>query len=177
MGLRHERDRTAVQVRDLLGTVLVDDVVVGHRQRIGVAEVDLLLPRPRLALRCLDVDARAVHPVADLPEQRLVVARGEDVVVEDVRNRGREVVVALAVRPCMSVNAMITVSIDPSERSSSSVSTLTSFVEGAGRPAPSDPVTGSDPTPRTVLSRRRRRARTAPRSARAPLRSPAGSAP
>ena len=33
IGLRHERDRAPVQVRDLLRAVLVDDVVVGHRQR------------------------------------------------------------------------------------------------------------------------------------------------
>ena len=32
VGLRHEGDRAAVQVRDLLRPVLVDDVVVGHRR-------------------------------------------------------------------------------------------------------------------------------------------------
>ena len=98
VGLRHERHRAPVQVRDLLRAVLVDDVVVGHRQRVGVAEVDLLLAGPRLALRGLDADARAVHPVADLAQQRLVVGRREDVVVEDVRHRRRQVAVALRVR-------------------------------------------------------------------------------
>ena len=39
-----------------------------------------------------------MHPVADLPDQRLVVGRGEDVVVEDVRDRGGEVLVVLRVR-------------------------------------------------------------------------------
>src|SRR5579862_490332 len=43
VGLRHERDRAAVLVRDLLRAVLVDGVVVRHRDRIGVAEVDLVL--------------------------------------------------------------------------------------------------------------------------------------
>ena len=85
-------------MRDLLGAVLVDDVVVGHRQRVVVAEVDLLLPGPRLALRGLDADAGAVHPVPDLAEQRLVVGRREDVVVEDVRHRRRQAAVALCVR-------------------------------------------------------------------------------
>ena len=96
--LRHERDRAPVQVRDLLRAVLVDDVVVGHRQRVVVAEVDLLLARPRLALRALDAHARRVHPVSDLPHQRLAIGRREDVVVEDVRDRRRQVAVVLVVR-------------------------------------------------------------------------------
>ena len=37
---------TAVPVRQLLDAVLVDDVVVRHRERVRVAEVDLLLARP-----------------------------------------------------------------------------------------------------------------------------------
>ena len=65
------------------------------RQRVREAEVDLVLARPRLALRGLDPDAGAVHPVPDLADETLVVGRGEDVVVEDVRDRGREVLVAL----------------------------------------------------------------------------------
>jgi hypothetical protein len=73
-------------------------VVVRHRQRIRVAEVDLLLPRPRLALGGLDGDAGAVHPVPDLPQKRLVVGRGEDVVVEDVWHRRRQVAVPLSMR-------------------------------------------------------------------------------
>ncbi len=83
---------------DLLGAVLVDHVVVRHRDRVGVAEVDLVLSGPRFPLGGLHADAGAVHPVADLPDQRLVVGRGEDVVVEDVRDRGGEVPVVLRVR-------------------------------------------------------------------------------
>src|SRR5256714_8504517 len=98
VGLGHERDRTAVLGRDLLGAVLVDRVVVRHRDRVGVAEVDLLLPRPCLALRGLHGDAGAVHAVPDRAQQRLVVRRGEDEVVEDVRHGGRQVPVVLAVR-------------------------------------------------------------------------------
>src|SRR5919106_190489 len=67
VGLGHEGDRAAFEVRDLLRAVLVDDVVVGHRERVRVAEVDLLLAGPRLALRGLHADARALHPVPDLP--------------------------------------------------------------------------------------------------------------
>ena len=57
-----------------------------------------MLARPGLALRGLDLDPGALHPVADLADQRLVVGRGEDVVVEDVRHRRRQVAVVLRVR-------------------------------------------------------------------------------
>src|SRR5439155_26336348 len=80
--LRHERDRAAVLVRDLLGAVLVDHMVVGHGHGVDVAEVDLVLPGPRLALRALNGYPRSDHPVADLTDQALVVARREGVVVE-----------------------------------------------------------------------------------------------
>jgi hypothetical protein len=63
-----------------------EHVVVRHAERVREAEVDLVLPRPRLALRGLDPDAGTVHPVTDLADQALVVGRGEDVVVEDVRD-------------------------------------------------------------------------------------------
>ena len=96
--LRHERDRAAVLERDLLGAVLVDDVVVGHRHRVRVAEVDLLLAGPGLALRGLDAHPGGLHAVADRAEQRLVVRRAEDVVVEDVRDGRRQARVALRVR-------------------------------------------------------------------------------
>ena len=96
--LRHEGDRAPVEERDLLGAVLVDDVVVRHRQRVGEAEVDLLLPRPRLSLRGLDAHPGGVHPVPDLAQERLVVGRRKDVVVEDVRHRRRQARVVLGVR-------------------------------------------------------------------------------
>ena len=98
VGLRHEGDRAALLVRDLLGAVLVDDVVVGRAQGVREAEVDLVLPRPRLALRALDPHAGALHLRPDPPQQRLVVGRGEDVVVEDVRHGRRQVAVVLRVR-------------------------------------------------------------------------------
>ena len=85
-------------VRDLLRAVLEDHVVVGHRDRVRVEEVDLLLAGPGLALRALHLDAGRLHPVPHLADERLVVGRGEDVVVEDVRDRGGEVAVVLRVR-------------------------------------------------------------------------------
>ena len=59
--LRHERGRHAVQLGDLLHAVLVQRVVVGVRQRVGVGDVDLLLALAELALAELDRDARAQH--------------------------------------------------------------------------------------------------------------------
>ena len=84
--------------RDLLRAVLVDHVVVRHRQRVGEAEVDLLLARPRLALRRLHAHPGRVHVVAQRPQQRLVVRRAEDVVVEDVRDARRQLRIAPRVR-------------------------------------------------------------------------------
>src|ERR687895_468855 len=91
VGLGHEGDRAAVQMSDLLRAVFVDDVVVGHGHRVREAKVDLVLTRPGLTLGGLDADPGAVHPVAELADERLVVRRGEDVVVEDVGHRRRQV--------------------------------------------------------------------------------------
>ena len=95
--LGHERDGTAVLMRHLFDAVLVDDVVVGHRQRVRKTEVDLLLSGPRLALGALDLDARGLHALADRADERFVVGGGQDVVVEDVGHRGRQVPVVLGV--------------------------------------------------------------------------------
>jgi hypothetical protein len=61
-------------------------VVVRHGDGVAVAEIQLVLARPRLALRCLDSHAGRLHVVAHGPDERLVIAGGEDVVVEDVRD-------------------------------------------------------------------------------------------
>ena len=95
---RHERHRAPALVRDLLEPGLVDDVVVGGAEGVPKAEVDLVLARPRLALRRLDDHPGRLHRRAYRAEERLVEARREDVVVEDVRHRRREVVVVLGVR-------------------------------------------------------------------------------
>src|SRR5919198_1334185 len=98
VGLGHERDRLTVLVRDLLGAVLVDDVPVRRRHRVGEAEVDLVLARPGLALRELDRDARVAHPAAEVADHVLVEGGREDVVVEDVGDRGRDPAEVLLVR-------------------------------------------------------------------------------
>ncbi len=94
-GLRHEARRDLVQEGDLLDAVLVDRVAVGGGDRVGVAEVDLVLSVPGLALGELDRDPGAHHAAADRPQIRLVHRRGEDVVIEDVGDRRGEVLVAL----------------------------------------------------------------------------------
>ena len=99
--LGHEGDRLAVQEGDLLGAVLVDHVAVGHLQRLGVDQVDLLLARPPFALGDLDRDAGGVHAVADRPDQALFLGGLEDVVVLDVPAGVLEVAVALL--PCLVV--------------------------------------------------------------------------
>ncbi len=98
IGLRHERDRHAALLRERLDAGLVDHVVVGGLQRVRVTEVDLVLARPRLAFGGLDAHAGGGHRVADLAHELFVVAGGEDVVVEDVGHRRREVLVAERVR-------------------------------------------------------------------------------
>ena len=82
--LGHEGDGLALQVRDLLDGVLQDGVAVGHLQRIGVADVDLFLARPPLALGVLDRDAGPLQPAADGAHHALLLGGLQDVVVLDV---------------------------------------------------------------------------------------------
>ena len=70
-----------------LHAVLQDHVAVGHGQRVGVADVDLLLARPPLALRVLDRDAGALQAGADRPHHPLFLGGLEDVVVLDIARR------------------------------------------------------------------------------------------
>ena len=73
-------------------------MAIGGRHGVGVAEVELVLPVPGLALGELDRDTGSLHAAPDLPEHVLVHRRGEDVVIEDVRDRRGQVTVVLLVR-------------------------------------------------------------------------------
>ena len=84
-----------MQPGDLFGPVLVDHVAVGHLERVGVPEVDLVLAEARLTLRELHRDAGVVDAVADRPDEVLVAGGLEDVVVLDVRAVRREAGVTL----------------------------------------------------------------------------------
>src|SRR5438552_3098413 len=96
--LRHEGDRAAPLPRDLLDAVLVEHVAIGHLERLGVAEVDLLLPPPPLTLRELHRHARRFHRVPNGAHQRLLLGRLEDVIVLEVAGDWRQAVVALGAR-------------------------------------------------------------------------------
>src|SRR6266478_7167375 len=96
--LRHEGDRAALLPRDLLDAVLVEHVAIGHLERLGVAEVDLLLPPPPLTLRELHRHARRFHRVPNGAHQRLLLGRLEDVIVLEVAGDRRQAVVALGAR-------------------------------------------------------------------------------
>src|SRR6516162_5065317 len=93
-GLRHEARGDVVEAGDLLYAVLVDRVTVGGGDSVCVAEVELMLAVPGLALRELDRDPGALHATPQLLDEVLVPGGGEHVVVKDVGNRGREVAVA-----------------------------------------------------------------------------------
>ena len=57
---------------------------VGHVERVGIADVDLLLARAPLALGVLDRDAGALQAVADGAHHALLLGGLEDVIVLDV---------------------------------------------------------------------------------------------
>ena len=61
--LRHERSAHAVAERDLLDHVPERHHVVGHRQRVGVAQVDLLLARRAFVVAELDRDTHLLQRV------------------------------------------------------------------------------------------------------------------
>ena len=69
---------------------------IGHLQRVGVADVDLLLPRPPFALRVLDRDAGALQALADGAHDAFLLGGLQDVIVLDVAAGGLEAVEALA---------------------------------------------------------------------------------
>ena len=76
--LRHERGVHAVLVRDLLHDEPERHDVVGHRERVGVAQVDLVLARRVLVVGVLDRDAHRLERVDRLlAEVAGDVGRGE----------------------------------------------------------------------------------------------------
>lgn len=79
--LGEEGDRLAALPGDFLAAVLDDRMPVGHRQGVGVTDIDLLLAGGRLALGVLDRDPGSLKAVADRPHHILFLGRLEDVVV------------------------------------------------------------------------------------------------
>ena len=68
---RHERQALAVLIGDLLGTVLVDGVVVAGGAGMVVPERDLLLAQVALALDAFAVQSGTLHAQTDVAQQRL----------------------------------------------------------------------------------------------------------
>ena len=104
--LGHEGGVAAVLVRDLLHDRAVGHDVVGHLQAVGEAHVDLVLGRPDLVVRVLDLDAhllerhdRVAAEVARLVErgqvevpalvEHLRAVGAAEVEVLELRARGR----------------------------------------------------------------------------------------
>src|SRR5688500_3147344 len=97
--LRHERQRASLEVRDLLGAVLVERGAIRHLERLGVDEVDFLLSPPPLTLGRLHRDVGLFHPVADGAHERLFLRRLQNMIVlEVVRDRSEERRVGKGVR-------------------------------------------------------------------------------
>ena len=67
-------------------------MAVGHLERVGIADVDLLLARPPFALGVLDRDAGALQALADGAHHALLLGGLQDVVVLDVAAGGLEAV-------------------------------------------------------------------------------------
>ena len=97
--LRHEGQRLALLGGDLLGAVLVDDVVVARSSAPRRTERDLVLAEVALALGGLDVSPAPSIVVADAAQQRLDPGGAEDRVVDVVLVGRRQVAVAPCPRP------------------------------------------------------------------------------
>ena len=105
--LGHERDAGAEAVGRLLQALLEHDVAVGHGQRVGVADVELVLADAPLALRALDGHARPAQVAAHRRGDVLGAGALQQVVVLEVPAGGVEVGVAagrrVAVRRAVEV--------------------------------------------------------------------------
>src|SRR5207249_4013522 len=95
---RHEGERAMLEVRDLLGPVLVERGAVRHLERLGVDEVDLLLAAAPLALGRLHRHVGRLHPVADGADERLLLRRLQDVIVLEIVRHRRQVLVTFRPR-------------------------------------------------------------------------------
>ena len=80
VGLGHEGREAAVLSRDLVRHQAEEDVAVGHREGVDVAEVDLELADAVLVVEGVDVPAEAVHGADELAHPAHVVEHAGDVV-------------------------------------------------------------------------------------------------
>ena len=88
--LRHEGQAVAGGAGDLFRGQLVENVPIGHLERRGVAQIDLVLAGTPFSLAELDGDRRSIDAVSDRAEDILDEGRGEDVIVLHVPPRSVE---------------------------------------------------------------------------------------
>jgi hypothetical protein len=82
--LGHEGDAEAEPVGDLFEALLEDRVPVGHLERLGVPDVELVLAKPPLPFGVLHRDARVAQVTPDPSGEGLLPGALEDVVVLQV---------------------------------------------------------------------------------------------
>src|ERR671937_1775787 len=98
---RHEGDGDLVERGDFLDAVLVNDVPIAHLERLGEAQVDLLLAEAPLAFAVFDRNPCCLHPVPDQAVEPLRLGALQDVIVLDVAAIGLEA--AVVFRPGLLV--------------------------------------------------------------------------
>ena len=76
--------------RDRLRAVFVDGVVVAGAQGLVIEEADLVLTQVALTLGRLDIQARGIHLVADVAQDRLDLRAAEDRIIDVVAVRARQ---------------------------------------------------------------------------------------
>src|SRR5262249_16630262 len=95
---RHEGDRLAVLVRDLLDALLQEDVYVRDGEGIGVSEIDVVLGAAPFAFAALDGHAGGCHAVADDAHQWFVPRRLHQVIIDAIVARRLQVPVTANMR-------------------------------------------------------------------------------
>ena len=103
LGLRHERHRDSLLLGEFLHRLLQQYMAVGHRQRVGVADVEFVLPDGGLALRVLDRDLRLAQRPSCGADVVLDPSALQQVVVLVVPTGRRQVGVALVVGLAVAV--------------------------------------------------------------------------
>src|SRR5579884_3667826 len=82
--LGHEGNTLSVKICDVLRTMLEDRMAIGHRERVGISDVDLVLAAAPFAFGVFDRNAGSDHLIPHVAQRRFVAAGLEDMVVYPV---------------------------------------------------------------------------------------------